>query len=349
MPAARGGARGASSRAASPRAKAAIPQLAWDAVRPAPVVLVSGAEDVLAERAIRRLRDTLRAEDPSLEITDLDAASYAAGELLSVASPSLFAEPRLVRVEGVEKANDAFLDDALAYLEAPADDAYLLLRHAGGQRGKRLLDAIRAGAGGGIEVLCAPLTRESDKTDFVVAEFAAARRRITPGAVRALVAAFSDDLAELAGACRQLLADSPDEITDETVERYYGGRVETTAFAVADAAIAGRVGEALGLLRHALASGADPVPVVAAFAVKVRTMAKVAGSRGSSGELASRFGIAPWQVDRARRDAQGWDDEGLGRAIEALALADAQVKGAGRDPVYALERMVQTIASRGTR
>ncbi len=46
-------------------AKAAIPQLAWDAVRPAPVVLVSGTETVLADRAIRQLRDILKAEDPS--------------------------------------------------------------------------------------------------------------------------------------------------------------------------------------------------------------------------------------------------------------------------------------------
>ena len=54
-----------------------------------------------------------------------------------------------------------------------------------------------------------------------------------------------------------------------------------------------------------------------------------------------------WQVDRARRDLQGWTDEGLARAIEALAAADAQVKGAGRDPVFALERMIGVIASRG--
>jgi DNA polymerase-3 subunit delta len=57
--------------------------------------------------------------------------------------------------------------------------------------------------------------------------------------------------------------------------------------------------------------------------------------------------MAPWQVDRARRDLQLWDDQGLGRAIEALAEADAQVKGGGRDAVYSLERMVRTVASRG--
>jgi DNA polymerase-3 subunit delta len=131
------------------------------------------------------------------------------------------------------------------------------------------------------------------------------------------------------------------------VEKYYSGRVETNAFRVADVAIAGRLGEALILLRHALASGADPVPMVAAFASKLRTMAKVSGSRGGSGQVAQQFGLAPWQVDRARRDLQGWDDSGLGRCIELLAETDAAVKGAGRDPVFALERMVTAISARG--
>lgn len=330
-------------------ARAAIPQLAWDKVRPAPVVLVSGTETVLADRAARLLRDILRAEDPSLEVSDIDAGQYSPGQLLTLASPSLFGEPRLLRAEGVEKATDAFLEETIAYLRAPAEGTYLMLRHGGGVRGKKLLDAVRGGSGGGIEIVCAELKRDSDKLDFVAAEFAAARRRITGGAQRALVTAFSDDLAELAAACQQLLADAEDEITETTVDRYYAGRVETTAFAVADAAIAGHHGEALGLLRHALASGADPVPMVAAFASKMRTMAKLAGARGSSGDLAQRFGLAPWQVDRARRDLQGWTDEGLGRAIQALADADAQVKGAGRDPVYALERMVEFVSSRGRR
>lgn len=328
-------------------AKVAIPQLAWDAVRPAPVVLVSGTETVLADRAMRLLRDILKAEDPTLEVAELDAANYAPGELLTLASPSLFGEPRYIRVDSVEKTSDAFLDEALRYLEAPADDTYLVLRHAGGVRGKKLLDAIRGGAGGGIEIVCAELKRDSDKVDFVQAEFTTARRRVTPGAMRALVSAFSEDLAELAAACRQLLADTEDEITEQVVARYYGGRVEANAFAVADAAIAGRHGEALGLLRHALASGADPVPMIAAIASKIRTMAKLAGARGASGELAQRFGLAPWQVDRARRDLQGWTDAGLGRAIEALAETDAQVKGGGRDPVYALERLVETLSARG--
>lgn len=331
------------------KASVVIPQLPWDKVRPARVVLVSGTEGFLADRAIRLLRDTLRVEDPSLEVNDIEADQYSPGELVTMASPSLFGEPRFVRVTGVEKCTDAFMNEVLAYLEHPAEDCYLVLRHAGGVRGKRMLDAIRGGLGNGIEIVCADLKKDTEKLDFAAAEFQAAGRRITPGALRSLVSAFADDLAELASACQQLLADASDEITEVTVEKYYSGRVETTAFKVADAAIAGRRGEALILLRHALASGADPVPMLAAFASKLRTMAKLNGVRGSDGQLAQQFGLAPWQVNRAKRDLQGWSDDGLGRSIELLADTDAQIKGGGRDPVYALERMVGIVAGRGER
>ena len=337
----RGGARGATA------AKAVIPQLAWHEIRPAPVVLLSGPEDFLADRANRLLRDALRDRDPSLEVHDLTADGYGPGELLTLASPSLFGEPRLIRVENVEKTTDAFLLEMIDYLGAPADDTVVVLRHGGGVRGKRLLDAVRSGQGGGVEVVCAELKRDSDRAEFAAAEFRHAQRAIAPAALRSLVSAFTDDLAELAGACQQLLADTTGDIVLETVSRYYGGRVETNAFAVADAAIAGDYGQALGLLRHALATGADPVPMVAAFAMKLRTMAKVGGSRGSGGQLAGQLGLAPWQIDRARRDLQGWNEEGLGRAILAVADADAQVKGAGRDPVYSLEMLVRTVAARG--
>ncbi len=325
-----------------------IPQLGWDRVRPANIVLISGTEDLLAERAIRMLREILKAEDPSLEISDLEADAYGPGELITLASPSLFGEPRMIRVSGVEKSTDAFIAETLEYLESPADDTYVVLRHAGGVRGKKLLDAIRGGLGNGIEIVCTELKKDSEKLDFAAAEFAIENRRITSGALRALTGAFSDDLAELAAACQQLMADASEEITEVTVEKYYSGRVETNAFRAADVAIAGRRGDALILLRHALASGADPVPIVAAFASKIRTMAKISGARGGSGQLAQQFGLAPWQVDRARRDLQGWDDRGLGRCIELLAETDAAIKGAGRDPVFVLERLVGVISTRGT-
>jgi DNA polymerase-3 subunit delta len=334
------------ARPATPKA-AKIPQVPWDAARPAPIVLVSGPEDLLADRAIRRIRETLTAADPSVEVTDLDASAAVTGDLTTLASPSLFGEPRLIRVSAVERLSEAFLLEALRYLEAPADGATVVLRHGGGVRGKKLLDAIRGGAGGGIEIACAEVKRDGDRSSFASGEFRAAGRRISSGALRVLVSAFQGSLAELASACQQLIADTAGDIGESTVHTYYAGRMETDAFAVADAALAGRNGEALVLLRHAIDSGADPVPIVAALAAKLRAMAKVLDARGPSARIASEYGMAPWQVDRARRDSQGWEPAGLGRAIAFTAATDEKVKSGTRDPEFAVERLVSLIASLG--
>jgi DNA polymerase-3 subunit delta len=313
----------------------------------APVVLLFGPEEFIASRALDGLRRKLRDQNQELEITTLDAATYSAGTLGMVASPSLFSEPKLIEASNLSSMSDDFLADALAYVSDPAHDVTLTLMHGGGTRGKRLLDTLKAA--GVPRVDCLALKKDQEKSAFVTAEFQLARRRIDAQAVRALVAAVGANLSELAAACQQLIADTTGMVDSDAVDKYYGGRVEATAFRVADAALAGNAPVALSSLRHALATGVDPVPLVAALAMKVRQVAKVHSARGSSAQLGRDLGMAPWQVDAARRDAGHWTAEGLAAAIQALAEADAQVKGAARDPLYAVERAVTLIATSARR
>jgi len=337
----------AARRSAPSKKATVIPQLDWRQPRAAPLVLVSGPEEVCAERATGAIRTLLKADDPALEVTDLRADDYTSGTLLAVTSPSLFGEPRLVRIGGVEKCTDAFLAEALAYIEAPQEGATVVLRHTGATvRGKKLLDAIRAGTGAGVEVACPTVKNDRDRVQFAGDEFRQAKRRIRTDALAALTQAFTGDLAELAAACQQLIQDTTGVIDEQVVARYYGGRVETNAFAAADAAIAGDYARALITLRQALDSGADPVPMVAAFAMKLRTMARVGGKRGPARQLARDLGMPDWQVERAQRDLVGWTGGEIGLAIQAVARADAEVKGAARDPIFALERMVTVVATR---
>jgi DNA polymerase-3 subunit delta len=319
-------------------------QLDWRKASSAPVVFVSGPEEFLATRAIRAIREELKKKDPALELHEIDAADYTAGTLLNLTSPSLFAEPRLVIIRGFEKCSDDLITDGLDYLLNPTDDTTVVLRHNGSSvRGKKLVEAIRD-TEHAVEIACAEIKKDAERQAFVLGEFQHADRKINPAAVRALLDAFADDIAELAAACSQLLLDSAEAITEEIVERYYGGRVETNAFKVADAALAGRSGEALALLRHALATGADPVPLVAALSMKIRQMAKIYGNRSASPQS---LGMAPWQLDRARKDLAGWTEDGLANAIKAMAAADAAAKGAERDPIFALEKLVQLLANKG--
>lgn len=315
----------------------------WRDVPLAPVLLLFGPEDFISSRAMDDIRRKLRDRDAELELTTLDAGHYTAGQLGMVASPSLFGEPKLIEVASLATMTDDFLQDALAYIKDPAPDVTLVLIHGGGTRGKKLLDAMKAL--GVPRVECQPLKKDAEKVQFVSAEFSLAKRRIDAQAVRALVAAVGASLSELAAACSQLVADTTGMVSTDDVDKYYGGRVEATAFRVADAALAGNGPAALSTLRHALATGVDPVPLVGALAMKVRQVAKVFSARGSSAQLARDLGMSPWQVDSARRDAGHWTGPALVTAIKVLAETDAQVKGEAKDPVYAVEHAVTVIAT----
>ena len=95
-----------------------------------------------------------------------------------------------------------------------------------------------------------------------------------------------------------------------------------------------------------------------ALPLGLRSLAKVSAAGSTrSADAARDLGMAPWQVDKARRQLRGWSEDGLARAIEAVAAADLAVKGGlpsttrrAGDPVFAVERAVLEIgaARRGT-
>ncbi|GAB4096032.1 DNA polymerase III subunit delta [Brachybacterium squillarum] len=316
----------------------------WHSVTPAPIVLIQGTETLIADRAVQRLRGLAREQDPGVAIHDLSGEALTAGALTQVASPSLFGEPRFVVVPELQAAPEALILELLDYLPRPEEDVSLVLVHRGGNRGKKLLDALKKA--GVPRVDASPVKRPADKQAFVAAEFARADRRAQPEAITALVDAFGTDLAELAAISRQLIEDTtpepgeqPAPITAQDVHALTAGRVESTAFAVADAAIAGREQEALQLLAQAQLAGADPVPIVAAVAMKMRQLAKIT----SPGASARTLGMPDWMIRNLSREARAWNDRSLARAIEAVARADHEVKGAGRDPRWSVQRMVMEI------
>lgn len=314
----------------------------WHRAAPAPVVLVSGPESVLASRAVERITAAMRKRG-DIEITRLDAAGYGRGQLQAATSPSLFAEPGLVIVDSVEAMSDDFLTDALAYVARPDPECVVVLLHGGGVRGKKLLDTLRKG--GAPEYTCPAIKKDAELVDFAAGEFERAGRPAGARAVRALVDAIGSDVAEIAASCAQLISDVTGPIDEAAVARYYGTRVNATGFAVADAAIAGKGADAIALVRHALSTGTDPVPLVAALAAKLRTLIKVGAARGRRLDPTRDLGIQPWQAERARRELQRWDAESLAQAVQAVAQADAEIKGASRAPGFALERAVRTVAS----
>ncbi|MDO4665777.1 MAG: DNA polymerase III subunit delta [Actinomycetaceae bacterium] len=309
-------------------------KIPWDSPRLEKVMLIRGGEDLLAERAMDKIRQLALEADPQTSVISVDPASYQGGELALHTQPSLFGGARLVRIRGLEQANAALIQDLLVYVDNPEDDVWLLLWHKSGVKGKKLLDKI---AKKHPVIAADPLKRPAEKIGLLRADAKAAGRRVEAEALTALVDILGNDVAEMAAAFSQLVADTEGTITVQQVRKYYGTRIETTGFAVADAAVSGNHGKAQELLRHALANGASPVAIVAVLALKLRQLAKASG--------AGKTDLASWQEREARKVLRGWTENGLALAFAAVASADEEVKGAARDPEYAVERAVRRICA----
>ena len=308
------------------------------------IYLLLGSEIALADRALAKIVAELKAE--RAEITTLFASEISVGEISDALSPSLFSERRALIIRDLQDLVEEAKIEITRYLDSPDPTLTLVLVHKGGVKGKALLDQIKKAKPE--LIACDPLKKETEKADFVRNLFLDLGRKASPSAISALVDATGTDLRELSAAVSQLASDTPAGIIDEThVNKYHQGRIETTGFDVADKVMEGNFAEALITLRHALTTGTDPVMITSAIASSLRGIAKVSGTnRGQkSFELAGELGMAPWQIDKARRQLSGWNAQTLTMAVDAIAKCDSDVKGGASDPIYALEQAISTITA----
>ena len=323
------------------------------AVVPAPggsrVSVVTGDEELLVDRAVARLV-AAAGGDGTAGVREVAAGRLGPGELVYVTAPSLFDAAPVVVIRDAQDAGKEVAEELAALAADPPADVTLVITHAGGAKGKALLTKL---TGHGARVTAYPkITRIGDRMTFIREEFRAEGRRVDDSGVRALIDALGSDLREIASACAQLAADTTGMIDQSVVTRYYRGRAEAGGFAVADRAVEGRLAEALAHLRWALAVGVSPVLITSALAQGVRLIGRVGAAPRSqpAAALAAELGAPPWRIDKVRQQLRGWTADGIARALAAVAEADAQVKGEGANPGYALEVAVRTIvASRGSR
>ncbi|MFE1321159.1 DNA polymerase III subunit delta [Kitasatospora phosalacinea] len=310
----------------------------------APLTVAVGQEELLLDRAVAEVVAAARAADPETDVRDLAPGALQPGQLAELTTPSLFAERKVIVVRAAQDLSADSVKELKAYLESPAEEVITVLVHAGGAKGKGLLDAAKKA--GAREVACAKLTKASEKLAFIRNEFRTLGRAATPEACQTLLDALGSDLRELSAACSQLTADVEGPIDETAVAKYYSGRAEATGFEVADLAVTGRAAEALERLRWALAVGQPPTGITYALASGVRSIGRLAsaGRNLRPGDLARELGMPPWKVDRVRQQMRGWTGDGVAAALTAVAEADAAVKGGSDDPAYALERAVVAVA-----
>lgn len=309
--------------------------------------LIVGGEEFLVARAVSAAvaESRARADDPDLvDVVDLPAAECEADQLAELTSPSLFGDERIVVLRSMQDAGKQLVEGVAELVEAGRGEA-LVMTHAGGVKGKSVIDSLRQ-AGATVDTIEPPRTGR-DREQWVVDEARRHGGSLDRGAATELINVIGTDLRELATVIAQLVTDAGPKVGVEEVATYHRGRAELTGFAVADRAVEGSVGAALEAVRWALSSGVDPVLISSALAGNLRLIGQVAGApRGGSAErLAGTLRQPPWKVRRAQGWLRSWTPEALSVAVRAVADADADVKGGGDDAAYAVERAVLAVAT----
>ncbi|MFM8843726.1 MAG: DNA polymerase III subunit delta [Actinomycetota bacterium] len=309
------------------------------------LLLIHGGESVLADRALAEAL-ALRSE---FERTVLDGSGLEPGRYGEAVAPSLFADKRVVVIKDLQDVISEVQEEIESLFDQLDPNLHVIFIHKGGVKGKGLLDKIKK-----LKpeiVTCEPMKKAADKEEFVREEFARHGRKISSSAATALVDATGSDTRELAAACSQISFDTnagKAVIDEDDIAKYYQGRIEATGFDVADATLAGNPTAALIALRNAIDSGTDPIMIVSALTSSIRTLAKVSGAprNANAFQLAGSLGLAPWQIDKARRQLSKWSPALIAFSVQELSKADVAIKGAEADPLYALERSVVSIATK---
>jgi DNA polymerase-3 subunit delta len=316
-----------------------------------PVYLIHGTEDLLLERAVRRLRGRLAdVADLDFNLEVFDGQSARAEDAVNAANTMPFmSEKRLVIVNDIDKMDAADVAALASYALDPAPYTCLVLTAQKVNRGSKLYKAVNA-LGGAYEYT-APKRYEYAAR---VAEFFREHgKSISQDAAQAMVDAVGRDLRRL------------DTETDKVVA-YVGDRQKVTVADIVDAVSAGAptsifdfldaVGRkdrpaALRLLSGLLAGGGMAPLGVHAMAVRhVRALtgARALMDRGVRiDQMAPELGMAPWQVKNVVEQARSFEPAELRRALCGLAAAEATMKTSpATDAGLVLERWVVEVTGR---
>ncbi|MCL2316394.1 MAG: DNA polymerase III subunit delta [Actinomycetia bacterium] len=304
-------------------------------------LLVVGPEPLLIEREIAARVTAARQAVPDAELVDLGASELAEGRLPEAIGGSLFAARSIVIVRDLTALPPEQADLLVQTARHPGDDLCFVVAHPGGNTGKGLLDKV---AGVVTQRVRVDPVKPWELPTYVIGEARRLGVRLDAAAAQVLVDAVGTDLAALSAAVAQLASDWAGSALDVAmVNRYFAGRAEVTGFAVADDVMRGRTDQALDRLRWALSTGVSSVLIISALAAALRNLGRyldLRASRLAPADLARRVGVPTWKLKDLSVQARIWSSRSIAVAIQATALADAQVKGAATDPDYALERLV---------
>jgi DNA polymerase III subunit delta len=292
---------------------------------------------LLREAALELLAD--------LEPAEVDGAGWQGGELQSLATPSLFGEPRALLVSDARSLPKEALDELAAYLAAPDPDATLVITCTIAERGKLpvALQKLVEPAG---DVRKVEIARKELEPWLVARAKAQGIEVAIPGA-RALVEALGTEPGQLVAALQQLADAFPGaRVGPAEVARQFRGLGEQKTWDLCDRAFAKDLPGAIRSWRSIEEGGDEAIMVLGGIAARLRDLLRVRTlpDRMPPAQVAREAGLRfDWQARRYQQQARNFTLEELVGLHDRITEADRALKSGAPDDVV-MPTLVTAIA-----
>ena len=282
------------------------------------VHLLTGDDDLLLQRATERLLSDLTSADAELSVDTYDASELDA--LPELRTQSLFGGRVCAVIRGVQAARGELKAELEDYLEAPDDEAVLVLVAQG--TGKVQKIARLAKQHGEVTKVDTPPDWKTNEWQAIVqGEFRRAGRTVSPDAVGAILDHAGLDPSVIAMRVSQVVAATEGgQVGHDDVERVVEGHGRRSGFELADAVADRDAAQALTLLRGSLEAGEAPLALLGAITFRFRQLQQVRGGVDVKG--------SPTQVNRLKGIARRNFSTGeLAWCLDRIAQLDVDLKG----------------------
>jgi DNA polymerase III subunit delta len=324
---------------------------------PRPVSAVYGDESFLRRQSLLKIREAVLGRDEGdFSFSAFDGDVIDLRDILDeLATVAMFGGvKRLVVVEDADRFVSRYRSELEDYITRPSRTGVLVLELDSLPSNTRLYKSISTE---GLAIDCGTPT-EARLTKWLV-DWAKQQHKVL------LSSAAADTLVELVGAELGLLDQEvaklaislgeEKRITPELVSKYVGGWRAKTVWEMLDAALDGKVPEAMQQLDRLMASGEQPVGILGQISASLRRFAAATrlilqaetfGRRIALSNALEQAGFKPFVMQKADRQLRRLGRRRGAQLYQWLLDADLDLKGnSSMPPRLILERLLIRIAS----
>lgn len=289
---------------------------------------VKGDDPALIGEELRRLTRELSGGDPTA-VEDLSGEEVEVAAIVDACrTPPFLAERRVVVAREVGRFRTEALEPLIAWLDDPLPTTALVLTSGGGQVSPRLLAALRKVG----KVVDTAVGTGKARGQWLASALQRAPVRLDPAAARQVGEHLGEDVGRLTSLLESLAVAYGEgaRVGTDELGPFLGQAGGVAPWELTDAIDRGDTEGALTQLHRMLEAGErHPLVVMATLHRHYAAMLRLDGTGVADERGAAKvLGVAPYPAKKALGQARRLGFTGVGRAIELLATADLDLRGA---------------------